>query len=325
MGIITDPSHDLAVKVEVLKDLEGRVRELMESHERKRDVWFPSDLLEAPPDTCPDEFRTKLRTQAEAIPDYVRAALALNMLTEEGLPHFHRLLAVYLGDDSHWRSWNNLWTAEEDRHGAVLHDYARDTRLFNQRKIEEMQFEYIRNGFHPDWDKDPYRVFAYTTVQERATQFSHSETGRILAEYEPRLSEVLAHVAKDEARHYAFYRTVFEEILKRDPDQALHSASFILPAIDMPGVTMPGFKELADVIRRAGIYGPRDYLRIVQEQIRYWKIEKLQGLGELGRIAQEKILGIPARLKRIAEHMETRSKAKTFSFEVVFSREFAME
>jgi acyl-[acyl-carrier-protein] desaturase len=325
MGITTDPAHELAVKVEVLQDLEGRVRELMESHERKRDLWYPSDLLEPGPDTCPDEFRAKLRAQAEGIPDHVRAALALNLLTEEGLPHFHRLLAVYLGDDSHWRTWNNLWTAEEDRHGAVLHDYVRDTRLFNQRKIEEMQFEYLRRGFHPEWDKDPYRVFAYTTVQERATQFSHSETGRIVSEYEPRLGEVLAHVAKDEARHYAFYRSVFEEILKRDPDQALHSASFILPAIDMPGVTMPGFKELAEVIRRAGIYGPRDYLRIVQEQIRYWKIEKLQGLGELGRIAQEKILGIPARLKRIAEHMETRSKAKTFSFEVVFSREFAME
>jgi acyl-[acyl-carrier-protein] desaturase len=325
MGITTDPSHELAVKVEVLRDLEGRVRELMESHERKRDLWYPSDLLEPAPDTCPDEFRAELRSQAEGIPDHVRAALALNLLTEEGLPHFHRLLAVYLGDNSHWRTWNNLWTAEEDRHGAVLHDYARDTRLFNQRKIEEMQFEYLRRGFHPDWDKDPYRVFAYTTVQERATQFSHSETGRIVSEYEPRLGEVLAHVAKDEARHYVFYRSVFEEILKRDPDQALHSASFILPAIDMPGVTMPGFKELAEVIRRAGIYGPRDYLRIVQEQIRYWKIEKLQGLGELGRIAQEKILGIPARLKRIAEHMETRSKAKTFSFEVVFSREFAME
>ena len=88
---------------------------------------------------------------------------------------------------------------------------------------------------------------------------------------------------------------------------------------------MPGFKELADVIRRAGIYGPYDYLRIVQEQIRYWKIEKLSGLNELGRKAQEKILEIPARLKRIAEYMETRSKAKTFSFEVVFNREFAME
>ena len=325
MGITTDPSNELAVKVEVLKDLEERVRELMEAHERKRDVWFPSDLLEPEPDTSPDEFRASLRARAEGIPDHVRAALALNLLTEEGLPHFHRLLAVYLGDDSHWRSWNNLWTAEEDRHGQVLHDYCRDTRLFNQRKVEEMQFEYLRRGFHPEWDKDPYRVFAYTTVQERATQFSHSETGRIVSEYEPRLGEVLPHVAKDEARHYAFYRSVFEEILKRDPDQALHSASFILPAIDMPGITIPGFKDLAEVIRRSGIYGPRDYLRIVQEQIRYWKIERLQGLGELGRIAQEKILGIPARLKRIAEHMETRSKAKTFSFEVVFSREFAME
>ena len=163
------------------------------------------------------------------------------------------------------------------------------------------------------------------TVQERATQFSHAETGRIVGEYEPRLAEVLGHVAKDEARHYAFYRSVFDEILQRDPDQALHSASFILPAIDMPGVTMPGFKELAEVIRRTGIYGPRDYLRIVQEQIRYWKIESLQNLNEIGRIAQEKIMGIPARLKRIAELMETRSRAKTFRFEVVFNREFAMD
>ena len=43
-----------------------------------------------------------------------------------------------------------------------------------------MQFEYLRAGFHPEWDRDPYRVFAYTTVQERATQFSHSETGKIV-------------------------------------------------------------------------------------------------------------------------------------------------
>jgi len=325
MGIVTDPARELHSKIEVLDDLEDTVRDLMEVHERKRELWFPVDLVGPAPAECPDTHLAALRARAEGIPDPARAALALNLLTEEGLPHFHRLLAVYLGDDSFWRSWNNLWTAEEDRHGQVLHDYARDTRLLQQRKLEEMQFEYLRAGFHPEWDRDPYRVFAYTTVQERATQFSHSETGKIVAEYEPQLASILSQVAKEEARHYTFYRTVFGEILKRDPDQALHSASFILPAIDMPGVTMPGFRELADVIRRAGIYGPRDYLRIVQEQIRYWRIESVEGLNELGRKAQEKIMGIPARLKRIAEHMETRSKSKTFSFEVVFNREFAME
>ncbi|MDQ3207026.1 MAG: acyl-ACP desaturase [Gemmatimonadota bacterium] len=325
MGTVTDSARQIYSKIEVLQDLEEKVGELMETHERKRELWFPADLMAPGPDECPDTHLATLRSRAAGIPDHARAALALNLLTEEGLPHFHRLLAVYLGDESFWRGWNNLWTAEEDRHGQVLHDYARDTGLLQQRKLEEMQFEYLRAGFHPQWDRDPYRVFAYTTVQERATQFSHSETGKIVAEYEPRLGVILSQVAKEEARHYTFYRTVFEEILKRDPDQALHSASFILPAIDMPGVTMPGFKELAEVIRRSGIYGPRDYLRIVQEQIRYWKIESMDGLGELGRKAQEKILGIPARLKRIADHMETKSKSKTFSFEVVFNREFAME
>ena len=36
-------------------------------------------------------------------------------------------------------------------------------------------------------------------------------------------------------------------------------------------------------------------------------------------------MSIPERLRRVSDIMETRSRAKTFSFEVVFNREFAME
>ena len=36
-------------------------------------------------------------------------------------------------------------------------------------------------------------------------------------------------------------------------------------------------------------------------------------------------MGIPARLERVADAMETRSKAKTFSFPVAFAREFSMD
>jgi acyl-[acyl-carrier-protein] desaturase len=99
----------------------------------------------------------------------------------------------------------------------------------------------------------------------------------------------------------------------------------VMPAIDMPGVKMPHFREMADVIRRAGIYGPEDYIAIVQEQIRYWKLETLSGLNEIGEQARDKILAVPARLKRIAEAMKTRTRAKTFSFEVAFAHEFTME
>ncbi len=324
MGL-TDQARRMWHKVEVLRDLEPTVRELMTEHEKKRELWFPSELLGAPDGEDAETYRLAVRQRAQGIPDACRAALALNTLTEEGLPHFHRLLAVYLGEDSHWRDWNNLWTAEEDRHGDVLSMYARDTGIIDQRKFEQLKFEYVRNGFNPEWDKDPYRVFVYTTLQERATQFSHANTGRVIDQYEPLLGGILARIAMEEARHFNFYRKVFTEILKRDPSEALRSAVTIMPAIDMPGVTIPGFKEFADVIRRSGIYGPRDYLRIVQDQLAHWRIEALEGLDDWGRKAQEKLLQVPDRLRRIADLMETRSRSKTFAFEVAFAREFVME
>jgi acyl-[acyl-carrier-protein] desaturase len=318
------PEADTLAKVEVLGDLEQVVADLMVTHEAKRILWFPSELLAPPPDEDPDRHVKELRERAEGISLPARVALALNLLTEEGLPHFHRLLAVYLGSDSFWSRWTNLWTAEEDRHGAVLHDYSRDSKVLDSPVLEKMQFEYLRAGFEPAWDKDPYRVFVYTTLQERATQVSHANTGKLASEYEPTIGVVLANVAKEEARHYTFYRTIFKEVLARDPNGALASAAEIMPSIDMPGVNMPNFREMGDVIRRAGIYGPRDYLKIVEEQINFWTIASIEGLNEVGKRAQEKILGIPKRLERVADAMETRSRSKTFSFAVAFAREFSM-
>jgi len=318
------PSAETLAKVEVLADLEPLIDDLMEQHEAKRVLWFPSELLAPPPDTDPDQWVKDLRKRAEGITFPMRVALSLNLLTEEGLPHFHRLLAVYLGSDSIWTKWTNLWTAEEDRHGAILHDYMHDSRLVDNPVLEKMQFEYIKAGFEPAWDSDPYRVFVYTSLQERATQVSHANTGRLAGVNEPIIGEVLSNVAKEEARHYVFYRTIFAEVLKRDPERALESAALLMPSIDMPGINMPHFRDMADVIRRAGIYGPRDYLRIVEELIKFWKIDTITGLKEAGVKAQEKIMAVPARLLRVADMMETRSRAKTFQFAVAFNKEFDM-
>jgi len=116
---VQTPDNEILSKIEVLTDLEPTVAELMKQHEAKRVLWFPSEILNPPPDEDPDRHLKDLRKRAEGISPPARVALALNLLTEEGLPHFHRILAVYLGDDSHWQVWNNLWTAEEDRHGVI--------------------------------------------------------------------------------------------------------------------------------------------------------------------------------------------------------------
>ena len=186
-------------KVEVLGDLEPVVDKLMEAHESKRVLWFPSELLAPPEGEDPERHRAALRERARGIHDSARVAVGLNLLTEEGLPHFHRLLAKYLERDGFWSRWNYLWTAEEDRHGAVLHDYARDADLFDALVIEKMQFAYLREGFDPAWDSDPYRVFVYTTLQERATQVSHANTGKLCATHEPTIGNICLLYTSDAA------------------------------------------------------------------------------------------------------------------------------
>ena len=314
----------LSSKFEVLSDMEDIVADLMQKHEEKRELWFPSDFLPADETTNEELYLKQVRERAKGIPLSGRVALALNLITEEGLPHFHRLIAVHLGNDSFWKNWNFLWTAEEDRHGNVIRDYCRDSRIMNFTAVEKAQFQYVRSGFEPEWDKDPYRVFVYTSAQERATQISHDGTGRVCGAYEPTLQKILHSIAMDEARHYTFYRSVFSEVLKRDPDEALASAATILPRIDMPGHSLRNFNEYADVVRRSGIYGPRDYISVVEALIKAWGLDTLCNLKEQGRKAQEKILAIPERLKKVAEYIESRNKSKTFQLEFVFNKIFEM-
>jgi acyl-[acyl-carrier-protein] desaturase len=172
---------------------------------------------------------------------------------------------------------------------------------------------------------DPYKVFVYTTLQEKATQVTHMNTGKLGGIDEPVLRGILSSIAADEAKHFTFYRNVFKAILALDPNRALESALAILPAVEMPGSSMPKFREMSDVIRRIGIYGPWDYKAIAEDAIKYWKIETLTGLSEAGRIAQEKIMSIPDRIRRIAEMMERRSQMKSFSFDFIYDRIFTLE
>lgn len=158
MEILTkDKNTDLnetKSKTEVLSYLESKVKEWMEQHISKRKFWFSSDFLPVDEKNSDDQNKIVdgLRERARGIKDPARVAVALNLLTEEGLPHFHRLIAQHLGSDSFWAKWNNMWTAEENRHGNILRDYARDSRLFSFKEVELMQFYYQEAGFNPNWD-----------------------------------------------------------------------------------------------------------------------------------------------------------------------------
>ncbi len=319
-------SPETAAQQEVLRTLEPLITEYIQRHRDSRKLWMPSELLPANEQGGEEQEQevAAMRERAKDLPDSVRVALALNLLTEEGLPHFHRLVAVYMGYEGPWADWNNLWTAEEDRHGCVLRDYVREARVFDMTHLERMQYQYIESGFNPNWHGDPYRLLAYTSLQEKATQTAHSNAGRIAGNHEPKLQKILAHISADEARHYAFYRDSFSAVLKADTNRALAALASVAPALAMPGHNIEGYAQMSEVERRAGIYGPREYLKLVEDLVRHWAIDKMTGLTTLGRTAQEKVMTLPRRLARMADYIESKAHDRTFSFDFIYRRAFEM-
>lgn len=311
---------------EVLENLQPLVSDLTRRHKRKRRLWYPSELLPADEQMSHQQLRDleTLPERARGLPDAVRVSLALNLLTEEGLPHFHRLISYYLGPDSVWAKWNSMWTAEEDRHGCVIRDYVRAARLYHSTELEKLQYLYIEAGFHPNWESNPYRLLAYTSLQERATQVAHGNTGRMAREYDPAIANILDKVSSDEARHHAFYRGVFQGIVELDPNGALDAALAVISSFSMPGHTMPGYDAMAEVVYKSGIYGPWEYKTIVEEVLKYWNIGHLTDLDAHGRESQDALMALPKRLEKVAGYMDRRSRPKTYSFPFIYNRTVEM-
>lgn len=309
-------SKDLLHRLDVVRAAEPFVAAEMEAHKARRNLWFPNDLLAADSTLgeAHEEELHALRERARGLSGPVRLAVALNLLTEEGLPHFHRLIAVHFPEGSAWREWNNMWTAEEDRHGCALRDYVRDARLFHMRAFEQEQYEYIAAGFEPDWERDPYRLLAYTSLQERATQMAHANTGRLARDVEPALQRVLAHLAADESRHYQFYRNVFAELLRLDPDRALVSLLRVTVGFAMPGHAIGDFEAMSEVVARQGIFGTMQYRDIVIELLDFWEIGDITGLGADGARAQDRLMKLPSRMGRMAESQAVKQQVESFSF-----------
>ena len=157
-------------------------------------------------------------------------------------------------------------------------------------------------------------------MQERATQVAHRNTGKQVGDREPLLNKILARIASEEALHYNFYRRAFREVLACDPNLALEAILKVMPSLNMPGIRMPGFRPMAELIRRTRIYGLWEYKDIVEEAISYWQIEVMKNLNDLGHKAQDTIMELPRRIQTAAEHLERRSTQKAFSLDVIYNR-----
>ena len=232
-----------------------------------------------------------------------RAALQLNLLTEDNLPSYHRELDHTFGRGGAWGAWVNRWTAEEGRHASCLRDYLLVTRGIDPERLERARLATLQAGFYSE-DKPFLNACAYLSFQELATRVAHRNTGRCTGD--PVAEKLLARISMDENLHMIFYRNIVKAALEIAPNQTLRAIADEVACFVMPGSVVPGFARKAAQIANAGIYDLRiHHDDVIMPLLRHWQIFEIKDLDEQGEQAREDLaaaLGIlDARATRFAE------------------------
>ncbi len=170
---------------------------------------------------------------------------------------------------SRGRSWFHInWGYEESKHSLTLEGWllASGHRTEEQRQAVEHSLSSL------EWElpfDHPRQMVCYTMVQELATFWNYRNLEKIAAkEKDLALVTGLRIISVDERVHYNFFRNTVKEWMKWDEAGTVADLKYVFDNFTMPGKTqIPGYDEAAKVLAKTGIYGPREYIKLVKNPI----------------------------------------------------------
>jgi acyl-[acyl-carrier-protein] desaturase len=277
-------THDL----ELLHSLESVVETNLERHLAATKDWMPHDYV---PWSEGRDFAflggEDWRPEDSRLDPVAKAAMIINLLTEDNLPSYHREVAVVFGRNGAWGEWVNRWTAEEARHSIALRDYLVVTRGVDPVALEHRRMAHMQTGFTSRSDS-AVRDLAYVSFQELATRVSHRNTGR--ATGCPIADRLLTRISTDENLHMVFYRNLLKAALEIQPNETMRAIRDEVIGFEMPGSAEADFARSSVAIAKAGIYDLRlHHDEVVMPNLRFWKVFELTGLSGDGEQAREEL------------------------------------
>jgi len=289
-----------------IDDLMPAAEKLLDRHIRSSKEWFPHLYVpwskgrdfEQDEEWDPGEF---------PLPDAVRDALFVNLLTEDNLPYYFHTIDNIFGPGV-WGEWIRRWTAEEQRHSIVIRDYLTVTRALDPVELERGRMAQVSGAVVPE-PTTPADTLVYVALQELATRVSHRNTGKLIGD--PVGYEVMARVAADENLHYLFYRDVVSEALAMDPSAVVVAVDRQVREFEMPGTGIHNFTARAASIARAGIYDLALHYDqvLVPVVLRHWKLEEVEGLSAEAEEARTRVVRYMSRLESVARRLAERRQA----------------
>ncbi len=272
-------------QLSVLRELEQVVEGELNRHNATKRKWVPADFL--PIDSEGRIIGHPSRLEPEERPllsETAQSAMIVNLLTEDNLPAYHRVIADNFGLDGPWGTWVNQWTAEEASHAYVMRSFLDLTQSVDPAQLEGERFEQVLQGYNVE--KDPLHTLAYVTFQELATRVSHRQTG--IATDNKIADEMLKRIAADENLHMIFYRNLASAAFDLAPNQMMQAVTDEVVDFEMPGSNIAGFRSRSLQIAGAGIYDLRRHQKeVILPVLKAWKVFERTDLSPVGEAARD--------------------------------------
>eukprot|EP00253_Pinus_taeda_P013478 PITA_13478 len=262
------------------------------------------------------------------------------MITEEALPTYHTQINSFDGvrDETgasltSGATWTRMWTAEENRHGDLLHKYLYLGGRADIRQIEKTIQYLIGFEMYPGTENSPYLGFIYTAFQERETFISHGNTARFAKGYgDLKLAQICGTIVADKKCHETAYTNIVEKLFEIDPDttmlafQDMMRKKVVMPAHLMyDGQDGNLFDHFSSVAQRLGVYIVRDCDDILEFLVKRWNVKRIGGLSSKGRQAQDYVCTLARRLRKLDERAQQREKrGRTCAFSRIFNKEILL-
>lgn len=128
--------------------------------------------------------------------------------------------------------FTSRWAQEEERHASVLFNYQVHAGIADADELRALLGREGAKPFYLSQREDLAAIFAYTLIQEKATQMFYRNFSDGLDE--PLLLSILAAMAKDETRHFAFFKKMTQHCLTADYDKTISAIKDVLFNFKMP-------------------------------------------------------------------------------------------
>ncbi len=304
------------------------LNEMSEYLKPVEEMWQPADFL---PDASRDTFFQEvkeLQGSAQELSYDLVAVLIGDTITEEALPTYESWLSmvkdVDMNQQGGWMKWVRAWTAEENRHGDLLNKYLYLSGRVNMREMEISTQYLLQDGIEIGTGNDPYRNFIYTSFQELATNVSHRRvSGLSKKSGDKLLAKMCGVIAADEARHAKAYMSFISKAMEVDASEVMLAfedmmrKKIVMPAHMLRESGEPqgeAFAHFSDAAQRLGVYTAVDYVDILKELLREWKVDSVKELNEAGERARDYLMRLPDRLLRLADRMKIPEKSYSFKW-----------